>query len=167
MNDHLGKPVEIRVLRAALQRWLPDRASAGPRASTHATASAQQRRAQLERIPGLQIKTGLGYVQNRLDRYELLLQKFIGTAVNDLSRLRAAFAIDDRPAMAGAVHSLRGAAAVVGATAVESAALAVENAVRQRRDREDVRLAIEVLEATEGALATAVGALQTTTHAAH
>jgi len=167
MNDHLGKPVEIRVLRAALQRWLPDRASAGPRTSSHATASVQQRRAQLEAIPGLQIKTGLGYVQNRLDRYELLLQKFIGTAVNDLARMRAAFATDDRAAMAGAAHSLRGAAAVVGATAVESAALTVENAIRQRKDREDVRLAIEVLEATEGALATAVYALQTTTHAAH
>jgi two-component system sensor histidine kinase/response regulator len=167
MNDHLGKPVEIRVLRAALQRWLPDRASAGPRASSHTTVSAQQRRAQLEGIAGLQIKTGLGYVQNRLDRYELLLQKFISTAVNDLTRLRAAFAMDDRPAMAGAAHSLRGAAAVVGATAVESAALTVENAIRQRKDREDVRLAIEVLEATQDALATAVSALQTTTHAAH
>jgi CheY-like chemotaxis protein/HPt (histidine-containing phosphotransfer) domain-containing protein len=167
MNDHLGKPVELRVLRAALQRWLPDRASAGPRTSGHSTTSAQQRRAHLEAIAGLQIKTGLGYVQNRLDRYELLLQKFIGTAVNDLARLRAALATDDRPAMSGAAHSLRGAAAVVGATAVESAALAIENVIRERKNQEELRLAIEQLESTHSALAAAVGTLQATTPAAH
>jgi len=158
MNDHIGKPVEVRVLHAALQRWLPASAIAGPRVSTAATATPlQERRAQLERIPGLQIKTGLAYVQNRLERYEILLQKFIASSINDLSRLRAAAAADDRPGIAGAAHSLRGAAAVVGATAMEAAAQGIETAIRQRCSGDELQRVIAALEDSHAALASAVG----------
>jgi len=168
MNDHIGKPVEMRVLRAALQRWLRDAGAGTQRAHAHAASSSQQqRRAYLESIPGLHIKIGLGYVQNKLDRYELLLQKFIASSVDDLARLRAALAARDRPAVGGAAHSLRGAAAVVGATAIESAALDVENAIRQRCSEEELRRAIERLEALRVELSAAVTALQAPTPAAH
>jgi HPt (histidine-containing phosphotransfer) domain-containing protein len=95
-------------------------------------------------------------VQNRLERYEILLQKFIASSINDLNRLRAAAAGDDRPAVASAAHSLRGAAAVVGATTIEDSSQAVENAVRQRCTPEELQRAIQTLEGHHAALASAV-----------
>lgn len=168
MNDHICKPVEIRVLRAALQRWLVDSAGGCGRAHAHAAPSSlQQRRAHLESIPGLHIKIGLGYVQNRFERYELLLQKFITSSTNDLQRLHAALASGDRPGTGAAAHSLRGAAAVVGATAIESAALAVENAIRQRSNDEELQRAFARLEALHVELSAAVSAQHAPAPAAH
>jgi CheY-like chemotaxis protein/HPt (histidine-containing phosphotransfer) domain-containing protein len=168
MNDHVGKPVQLRVLHEALQRWLPAQPASVPRTSAPATPpSLPDRRAQLERIPGLQIKVGLGYVQNRLERYEILLQKFVASAKNDLLRLRAALTNDDRTGLARAAHSLRGAAAVVGATAMENAAQSIETAVRAGGSGEELRRTIEALEAVHSALSNAVQASSAASPAAH
>src|SRR5205823_12893809 len=113
------------------------------------------------------IRIGLAYVQNRLERYEVLLQKFIVTATHDLARLRAAFDRNDRGGISGAAHSLRGAAAVVGATAMESAAQSVENVIRQQFTSEELQRAIGALEAAHVALSSAVGILAAPTPAPH
>jgi PAS domain S-box-containing protein len=166
MNDHIGKPVEVRVLHAALQRWLPERPVSGSRAqASTAPVSVQERRALLEGIPGLQIKIGLAYVQNRLERYEVLLQKFLASSLTDLTRLRTALGSDDRPGVAGAAHSLRGAAAVVGATTLEKAAHAVETGIKQRCTHEELLHVIRALEEAHVALSTAVGRLLSPTPA--
>ena len=120
----------------------------------------------LQAVPGLHIKVGLAYVQNRLDRYEVLLQKFFASSVNDLTRLSEAVASDDRAGIAAAAHSLRGAAAVVGATTVEAAAQAVETAIRQRCSGDELKRVIRALEESRAALASAVGAVATPTPAA-
>lgn len=160
MNDHIGKPVSMVVLHAALQRWLPVRPVNAPRtAAATAPSAAEARRAALENVPGLQIRIGLAYVQNRLDRYEVLLQKFIVTARDDLGRLRGAMASADRGAVSGAAHSLRGAAAVVGAHSIENAALAVENVIRARGTDDDLQAAMRALAETLSALAAAVNAV--------
>jgi len=157
MNDHIGKPVEVRVLKTALQRWLPVEAAAGA-AGPEEAAPAQMaaRRAVIEAVPGLRIKTGLFYAQDRFDRYEMLLRKFIAAAATDMARLRAALADDDRPGVAGAAHSLRGAAAVIGATTVESAAQAVEDAIRQERGDMELERAIAAFEAAHASFTAAV-----------
>jgi PAS domain S-box-containing protein len=168
MNDHIGKPVSMVVLHAALQRWLPVRPVNAPRtAAAAAPSAAEARRAALENVPGLQIRIGLAYVQNRLDRYEVLLQKFIVTARDDLGRLRAALAGADRGAVSGAAHSLRGAAAVVGANSIENAALAVENVIRARGTDDDLQAAIGSLADLLSALATAVNAVLVAAPAPH
>src|SRR5262245_3229258 len=168
MNDHVGKPVQLRVLHEALQRWLPARVETDPPPSTPAAPlSLPDRRARLERIPGLQIKVGLAYVQNRLERYEILLQKFVSSANNDLMRLRTALANDDRTGLARAAHSLRGAAAVVGATAMENAAQAIDTAVRGNGSQDELRRTIDGLEAVHSALSNAAHALIAPSQAAH
>jgi HPt (histidine-containing phosphotransfer) domain-containing protein len=168
MNDHVGKPIQLRVLHEALERWLPAREASEPRPpAPAATPSLADRRAQLERVPGLQIKVGLAYVQNRLERYEILLQKFVSSARNDLTRLRTALANGDRAGVARAAHSLRGAAAVVGATAMESAAQAIETAVRGGGTGEELRRVIDALDAVHSALSHAVLALIAPSPAAH
>jgi HPt (histidine-containing phosphotransfer) domain-containing protein len=81
--------------------------------------------------------------------------------------LRTALANGDRAAIARAAHSLRGAAAVVGATAMESAAQAIETAVRGGGTGEELRREIDALEAVHSALSHAVLALIAPSPAAH
>jgi PAS domain S-box-containing protein len=159
MNDHIGKPVEVHVLRTALQRWLladASAASAGP--DDAARTPEASRRAVIEAVPGLQIKTGLIYAQDRFDRYEMLLRKFVAAAANDMTRLRKALADDDRRGVASAAHSLRGAAAVIGATTMESSALAVEDTIRQERGDAELQRVIALLEAAHESFSAAVNA---------
>ena len=157
MNDHIGKPVEVPVLHMVLQRWLPTRSVKASRSRTAPEpTAADARRALIERVPGLQIRIGLAYVQGRLDRYEVLLHKFIASSQDDLARLRGALERADRAGVAAAAHSLRGAAAVVGATDMERAAQEVEIVIGERRPRKEIERTIEALERSGRALFDAI-----------
>ncbi len=135
MNDHLAKPIDPEALFAALLRWIKPRtelaAQASPETAT-TTARSPETGGPPEvaalQIEGVDTQSALRRTGGNLKRYEMLLRKFAESA--NVEEIRAAHASGDTATAARAAHSLKGAAANLGATAVASSAADVETAIK-------------------------------------
>ncbi len=116
MDDHLVKPVNPAALHAALARWLH-------RAPAEAAADGEAE-APLPALAGLDTTAGLEASNGQPELYRRVLEIFLRTT--DLASLDAALAAGDAVAARRAAHSLKGAAATIGATALRDAARALE-----------------------------------------
>ena len=137
MNDHLAKPIDPDALFAALLRWIKPRAdvtakTAEPLTVAAATVRAPESAAISEtatlQIDGVDTQTALRRTGGNPKRYEMLLRKFAESA--NVEEIRAAYSSGDTATAARAAHSLKGAAANLGATTVANAAAAVETAIK-------------------------------------
>jgi signal transduction histidine kinase/CheY-like chemotaxis protein len=136
MNDRLVKPIDPEALFASLLRWIKPRADIAAAADvckavtptkTEPQPVQPSETAAIE-IAGIETKSALRRTGGNLKRYEMLLRKFAeSTAVDEI---RDALARGDTVAATRAAHSLKGAAANLGATAVAEAAAKVETAVQ-------------------------------------
>jgi len=134
MNDHIAKPVDIRVLFETLARWLPDEsAQAAPgavqAAAAPASAHGSSSHARLDDVPGLNVKGTLLYVPGREDIIERVLRQFCQAYRAGLGPVLAQIEGRKHRAAAKLVHSLRGAAGAVGAVEVQAHGKRVELAL--------------------------------------
>ena len=136
MNDHLAKPIDPEALFACLLRWMKPRASIGAaedRGKTLTFAKNEPQAAQpfepaAFEIAGIDTKSALRRTGGNPKRYEMLLRKFAELAA--VEEIRDALAKGDTATAARAAHSLKGAAANLGATAVAEAAARVEKEIQ-------------------------------------
>jgi signal transduction histidine kinase/DNA-binding response OmpR family regulator/HPt (histidine-containing phosphotransfer) domain-containing protein len=135
MNDHLAKPIDPDALFAALLRWIKPRAELAAKASPETVATTARspepggppETAALQ-IAGVDTQSALRRAGGNPKRYEMLLRKF-GESAN-VEEIHAALASGDTATAARAAHSLKGAAANLGATAVANSAADVETAIK-------------------------------------
>jgi two-component system sensor histidine kinase/response regulator len=135
MNDHLAKPIDPEALFAALLRWIKPRteltAQASPQTAT-TTAPSPEPGGPAEvaalQIAGVDTQSALRRTGGNPKRYEMLLRKFAESA--NVEEIRDAHASGDTVTAARAAHSLKGAAANLGATAVANSAADVETAIK-------------------------------------
>ena len=118
MDDHLAKPVVPQRLYETLRHWL-DR-----RAATAVPGAAAGAPAPLPDLPGLDTAAGLRHFAGRAEAYRRGLARFARAYAQGLP------ATADAGALAAALHSLRGAAATLGADAVASQAGRLEQQLR-------------------------------------
>jgi signal transduction histidine kinase/CheY-like chemotaxis protein len=138
MNDHLAKPIDPEALFAALLRWIKPRAELAAEAPAESAATTARspepagppETASLE-IEGVDTQSALRRTGGNPKRYEMLLRKFAESA--NVEEIRAAHASGDTATAARAAHSLKGAAANLGATAVANSAAEVETAINVGR----------------------------------
>ena len=138
MNDHLAKPIDPDALFAALSRWIKPRADAAvavnvPQESAAATIARSQEPASPSesaalQIEGVETQSALRRTGGNPKRYEMLLRKFAESA--NVEEIRVALAAGDSATAARAAHSLKGAAANLGANAVANTAAEVEAAIK-------------------------------------
>jgi len=166
MNDHVPKPVTPEALYDALRRWLPERrsgdggapapeAAAVPPAPTFAAAAVDAPLA----IPGVDVAAGLHGVGGRVATYRRLLDMFVTHHADDMTAIRAAVAAGQGDEARRLAHSLKGAAATLGAGALREKALDVEMAARAGLGADEMAAMLEALDAELAALVATLRAL--------
>jgi two-component system sensor histidine kinase/response regulator len=133
MNDHIAKPIDPDQLFGVLLRWIhrpghdggtPPLDGASPSRPGRATSIADLS------IPGIDVVAGLKRIGSNRKRYQSLLRKFADQQEAVVKDIKMALAIGDPGTAERAAHSLKGAAATLGAVLVSEAAANAEKAIR-------------------------------------
>jgi two-component system sensor histidine kinase/response regulator len=152
MNDHLGKPIDPPKLFATLLRWIPPRSAAAGGAPSSPNLYPSSRAESAERgislptaaippettntlsIPGVDTATALKRTGGNRKRYESLLQRFADSQAAAVSDIRNALEAHDTPTAMRIAHSIKGAAANLGANPLSEAAAKAEAAIDTNTD---------------------------------
>ncbi|HET8747644.1 MAG TPA: ATP-binding protein, partial [Ramlibacter sp.] len=155
MNDFLAKPVQPEELYRVLARWL-DAAPAAPRREREApwaalhvqddASEADLRFARIAALPGMDAERVREFASRRA-KYVRLFGQLLAQCEAQLPVLRACLAGGDAAQARGSAHSLKGAAALLGAQALAHAAASVEEALRNDAGEHALARALDALQA--------------------
>jgi CheY-like chemotaxis protein len=115
MNDHVAKPVDPALLYATLLRWLPVPATADEAALVNRPERGASLQQSLHRVQAIDTQRALQSVNGDATLLRRVLLCFANLYRDGDRALAAALASGDRALWRGAVHSLVGACASVGA----------------------------------------------------
>jgi HPt (histidine-containing phosphotransfer) domain-containing protein len=140
MNDHISKPIDPRVLFETVGRFCKPQTLPTPSLSPAdppkpAAVSAGDG---LPAIEGLDTKDGLARVAGNQKLYRKLLRQFAEQQGPAVGQISAALAQGDVALAERLAHTLKGVAGNIGAGAVQALAAAVEESVKERKQREVV-----------------------------
>ena len=164
MVDYLSKPVDLPALHAILLHWLP--ATSGrpallpPLASTQesGTSHAAAIVAQLASQPGFNTAAGLTALSGKNEKYVNLLEKYLERYSHTAPIIRQTLANGDLTTAQRQAHTIKGAAGILGLTATQQAAAALELALRDNESAEILAERLNALASAEDAQATALHA---------
>jgi CheY-like chemotaxis protein len=161
MNDHLAKPIDARLLYATLLRWLPLPAGSTPVAAAPAgvepTQPVQAGLADsLAGVPGFDVEQALRGLGGRESMLKRLLDRFLIIYDQASPALDASPGAGEARGWGEASHSLRGACAVIGATALTRELAAFEAWAANADDLPALRARAQELNADLRALVAAL-----------
>jgi CheY-like chemotaxis protein len=145
MNDHLAKPIDPDKLFDALLRWITPRvrsAAAAQSAIAPSSTSSPVIGSDSLAIRGVDTATALKRTGGSLKRYESLLHRFADSQATVVSDIRAALLTKDTLTAQRLAHSLKGAAANLGVSALAEVAAKAESAIDSNQG---IPLALETL----------------------
>ncbi|MBF0218566.1 MAG: response regulator [Gammaproteobacteria bacterium] len=156
MNDHIAKPIDIPKMFQTLAKWIKPTATAH-RGKPQATATTLPDNPFSASPPdGIDTAAGLVNCNGNPTLYLRILNGFIESYQHFLPDFSKAYQSDIQQA-ARLVHTLKGLAATIGATALNRSAVALEQAIR---DKVDVKTAVK---ATVRELTQVLAAIHTVT----
>ena len=128
MCDYLTKPVDPQALFAVLGQWIR------PAEPTPAPAPARQGPAAAGaplpgQLPGIDLEQGLHFAADQAALYRIILGKFLELRSGTAGEFQAALAGDDLTRAERIAHSMKSAAATIGAGALAATALALQDAL--------------------------------------
>ena len=136
MNDHIAKPIDPDQLFGVLLRWIRRSDGDGRAARGASAAHGSDGRANDSElvIPGIDVPAGLRRTGGNRKRYEALLRKFAEQQDGVVDTIEAARSRGDAATAERAAHSLKGAAATLGASTLSEAAARTEAAIKSKGD---------------------------------
>ena len=141
MNDHIGKPIDVKEMFATLSRWAQTRVISASAPEPVAVAQVVEAVALPEGIEGLDIASGLSRVEGNRALYRKLLLMFRSNQSAMVQTSRAALAQGDIAAAERYAHTLKGVAGNIGAAAVQDAARQLETALHASPAQAEIALA--------------------------
>lgn len=145
MNDHLNKPIVPAQLYDALLRWIPPRqggsdAEATPQRAVRnepdTAAAPGDSWLNVLQESGIDPAVGMGYHMNDALFYQENLHAFVEEFANAMDTVRNALRVGDRDSAARMAHSLKSAAATIGAMEVATLSAQLEQDLVAGRDGE-------------------------------
>jgi signal transduction histidine kinase/CheY-like chemotaxis protein len=137
MNDHIAKPIDPEKLFDALLRWVPSRSPSALAAQggiAPGSVSSPVIQSDSLAILGIDVDTALKRTGGNVKRYESLLRRFADSQATAVTDFRTALIANDTPTAQRIAHSLKGAAANLGVSAVAQAAAEAESAIDSNQD---------------------------------
>ena len=158
MNDHIAKPIDPDQLFGVLLRWIRRADGDGRAARAGGAARVSDGRAAVPDlvIPGIDVPAGLRRTGGNRKRYETLLRKFAEQQASAVDAIQAALSLGDAATAERTAHSLKGAAATLGAAPLSEAAARTEAAIKTGDKREAVRTLAASLDQVLGDLRAAL-----------
>ena len=159
MNDHIGKPINVREMFITMAKWITP-GETGTRSAGQALES-NETVISLPELPGIDTTAGLAITQGNEKLYRKLLLKFRDGQRDFEANFKAALVSDDPDEAGRVAHTLKGVAGNIAANELRAAASELEQACRN--EIEDVS---ELLEAVLAALEPVIEGLETLDEAA-
>jgi two-component system, sensor histidine kinase and response regulator len=128
MDDFVVKPIDPSSLWAILLRWI--RPAAQPVTAPDPSAPANPLGELPEGIPGLDTALGLSRMMGKKKLYLDMLQRFADSHRGVVEEISMALVFDDVPAAERLTHTAKGVSGSIGATALETAASALEQGLK-------------------------------------
>jgi len=145
MNDFVSKPFEPQTLYTIMQRWLaenPDHLK--PVVMPQSVVNGADFDLKLD---GLDMVAGLRRVRGRHSLYTDLLHHYLAHHSPLLQQLSTALAADELVQAELLAHSCKGASATIGADAIAQAAHVLEQALREKRPKDELQISLMALSA--------------------
>jgi two-component system sensor histidine kinase/response regulator len=132
MNDHIAKPIDPDQLFGVLLRWVrrAEPAAKARRVAASHDADASAGTSDLI-IPGVEVAVGLRRTGGNRKRYERLLRKFAEQQASAVDTIQATLSAGDVATAERTAHSLKGAAATLGAISLSEWAAKAETAIKK------------------------------------
>lgn len=108
---------------------------------------------------GIDLAAGLKTANGNVGLYVRLLKMFVPHHADDVVQIHAALADGERETAQRCAHSLKGAAAALGAENLRQRALAVEMAIRESRPMAEIMAVLATLEGDQARFVVALAAL--------
>ena len=141
MNDHVTKPVDVRMLCTVLSKWIRPREFLYDVGSIHVqSAGLDDLKKKLLRLEGIDVQQGLNLLNGDSSLYLKMLAQFAKTQSRAVSRMREALSKNDLEEALRLAHTIKGLAGNIGAWDLYATARIVHEALRKNDIPKTMRL---------------------------